>query len=81
MSQVSELLLGERRYGNQGEIHMRRVDKNTFVITTSPSGRVYYVHRRNRPSYRAAWDVCNSSGGWYGSFASLPGARRWVMAN
>ncbi|NYE00465.1 hypothetical protein BJY21_001649 [Kineosphaera limosa] len=60
---------------------MERTNKNTFVITTSPSGRRYVVHRRNRAAYRACWDVCNESGGRYGTFASLPGARRWAAAN
>lgn len=60
---------------------MQRIDKDTFVITASASGRRYVVRRRNRPSYRANWDVCNDAGGWYGSFASLPGARNWAQKN
>ncbi len=58
---------------------MERIDTDTFLITTSPSGRRYLVHRRDRPSYRARWDVCNAAGGWYGTFATLPGARKWAM--
>ncbi len=58
---------------------MERVDINTFVITTSASGRRYVVHRRNRANYRARWDVCNDAGGRYGTFATLPGARSWAL--
>lgn len=60
---------------------MERIDANTYVITNSASGRKYIVHRRNRSKFRARWDVCNEAGGRYGTFASLPGARRWAAAN
>ena len=42
---------------------MKRIDADTFVITTSASGRTYVVHRRNRSKLRARWDVCNGAGG------------------
>lgn len=32
---------------------MKRIDADTFVITTSASGRTYVVHRRNRSKMRA----------------------------
>ena len=54
---------------------MKRIDADTFVITTSASGRTYVVHRRNRSKLRARWDVCNGAGGRYGTFATLPGAQ------
>lgn len=60
---------------------MEIVDKNTFVITASASGRRYLVHRRNRAAFRARWDVCNAEGGRYGTFATLPGARNWAKQN
>lgn len=60
---------------------MERVNSEIFVITTAPSGRTYYVHRRNRAYFRGIWDVCNEKGGHYGTFATLPGARRWALAH
>lgn len=66
---------------DQGEITMHRIDEDTFVITTSASGRTYVVHRRNRSKLRARWDVCNGAGGRYGTFATLPGARSWALTH
>lgn len=60
---------------------MKRIDENTFVITATSSGRRYTVHRRNRSEWRAKWDVCNDAGGQYGTFASLPGARKWAQTH
>lgn len=64
----------------QGDI-MERKDEETFVITETTSGRTYIVHRRNRAHFRGIWDVCNEGGGRYGTFATLPGARRWARSN
>lgn len=60
---------------------MKRITEETFLITSAPSGRTYYVHKRNRAHFRGIWDVCNERGGHYGTFATLPGARNWALTN
>ncbi|WP_168583440.1 hypothetical protein [Gephyromycinifex aptenodytis] len=61
---------------------MHRIDNDTYVVTGAVSGRVYTIRRVNRAYYRGVWDVCpSSSKATYGTFATLPGARRWAQSN
>lgn len=61
---------------------MQRIDDNTYVITGGGSGRTYTIRRINRAYFRGIWDVCPRTGfARYGTFASLPGARRWAKDN
>lgn len=56
---------------------MEMVDRKTYVVTKSRSGRRYVIRRRST-AYRGTWDVCGAEGGVYGMFATLPGARSWA---
>lgn len=61
---------------------MYRIDDDTYVITGERTGRTYAIRRINRARFRGVWDVCPlSSKARYGTFATLPGARRWAKGN
>ncbi len=60
---------------------MNKVNENTYLAVGGTSGRTYEVRRMNRSRFRGIWDVCATGGARYGTFVTLPGARRWIQAN
>ncbi len=60
---------------------MHRAASNMYQAVGGASGRLYHVHRVNRSRFRGIWDVCTSGGARYGTFYTLPSARRWIRDN
>lgn len=57
---------------------LRRKSEDCYLVIGQESGRTYHIVKQSRAAYRGVWDVCNSGGGRYGTFATLPGVRHWA---
>ncbi|MBK7721940.1 MAG: hypothetical protein IPI32_06870 [Austwickia sp.] len=60
---------------------MNQVNLDMYLAVGGCSGRTYQVRRINRSRFQGVWDVCAAGGARYGTFVTLPGARRWIRDN